>query len=72
MGHASVERPTTRKIILTTSTLFNVWNHPSFKPDIYMDNEANVGGRFRYSTRSMSLGCQYRLTPRCTTTSLSV
>ena len=51
----SVERPATRKIILTTSTLFNVWTNTSFKPDIHMEIEAIVGGRVRDLTRALMM-----------------
>ena len=51
----SVERPTTRKIILTTSTLFNVWTHTSFQPDIHMEIESIVGGRVRDFTRALMM-----------------
>ena len=51
----SVERPATRKIILTTSTLFNVWTHTSFQPDIHMEIESIVGGRVRDLTRALMM-----------------
>lgn len=51
----SVVRPSTRKLILTTSTLFNVWAQASFKPDIHMDIESIVGGRFRDLTRALMM-----------------
>ena len=51
----SVVRPSTRKLILTTSTLFNVWTQSSFKPDIHMEIEAVVGGRIRDLTRALMM-----------------
>ena len=51
----SVVRPCTRKLIMTTSTLFNVWSQTSFKPDIHMEIEAVVGGRFRDLTRALMM-----------------
>ena len=51
----SVVRPSTRKLILTTSTLYNVWTQSSFKPDIHMEIESIVGGRIRDLTRALMM-----------------
>ena len=51
----SVVRPATRKLILTTSTLYNVWAQATFKPDIHVDIESIVGGRFRDLTRALMM-----------------
>ena len=48
----SVVRPATRKLILTTSTLYNVWNL-DLKLPIHIDIESIVGGRIRDLTRAL-------------------
>ena len=51
----SVVRPSTRKLILTTSTLYNLWSQNSFRPDIHMEVESIVGARIRDLTRALML-----------------
>ena len=51
----SVVRPNTRKLILTTSTLYNVWAQATFKPDIHVEIESIVGGRYRDLTRALMM-----------------
>ena len=51
----SVVRPATRKLILTTSTLYNVWAQGNFKPDMHVEIESIVGGRFRDLTRALMM-----------------
>ena len=48
----SIIRPATRKLILTTSTLYNVWNS-DLKLPIHIDIESIVGGRIRDLTRAL-------------------
>ena len=48
----SVIRPATRKLILTTSTLYNVWTS-NLKLPIHIDIESIVGGRIRDLTRAL-------------------
>ena len=47
----SVIRPATRKLILTTSTLYNVWTS-NLKLPIHIDIEAIVGGRIRLTVKA--------------------
>ena len=49
----SVVRPNTRKVILTSSTLYNVWSYQDLKMPIHVDIESIVGGRFRDLTRAL-------------------
>ena len=49
----SVMRPRTRKIILTDSSLYDVWSSESLKLPIHIDIEAVVGGRVRDLTRAL-------------------
>ena len=49
----STIRPATRKLILTNSTLYNVWSTPDLKLPIHMDIESIVGGRIRDLTRAL-------------------
>ena len=49
----SVVRPQTRKIILTDSTLFNVWTSQELKLNIHIEMESIVGGRVRDMTRTL-------------------
>ena len=49
----SVVRPSTRKIILTTSTLYNVWSYQELNMPIHVDIESIVGGRVRDLTRAI-------------------
>ena len=49
----SVVRPATRKIILTSSTLYNVWSYEGLKLPIHMEIESIVGGRIRDMTRAL-------------------
>lgn len=42
-----VERPETRHIILTSSTLYGVWKAVGFKPDLHMEIETIPGARYR-------------------------
>ena len=51
----SVVRPSTRKVILTSSTLYNIWSQNSFKPSIHMEIESIVGARIRDLTRALML-----------------
>ena len=50
----STVRPSTRKIILTDSSLYNVWSDSSLNTsDHHMEIEAVVGGRIRNLTRAI-------------------
>ena len=49
----STVRPQSRKIILTSSTLFNVWTYQELKLDIHIEMESIVGGRVRDLTRAL-------------------
>ena len=49
----SIVRPNTRKIILTDSTLYNVWTYEDMKLLIHVDIESIVGGRVRNLTRAL-------------------
>ena len=49
----STVRPSTRKIILTSSTLYNVWKFEELKLPIHIEIESIVGGRFRDLTRAL-------------------
>ena len=49
----SIVRPNTRKLILTSSTLYNVWSIESLKLPIHIDIESIVGGRIRDLTRAL-------------------
>ena len=49
----STIRPSTRKLILTSSTLYNVWTYEELKLPIHLEIEAIVGGRFRDLTRAL-------------------
>jgi hypothetical protein len=51
----STIRPHTRKLILTTSTLYNVWACSDLKLPIHMDIESIVGGRIRDLTRALHM-----------------
>jgi hypothetical protein len=52
----SIVRPSTRKIILTDSTLYNVWSYAKLKTaDHHMEIEAVVGGRIRNLTRALMM-----------------
>ena len=51
----STVRPNTRKIILTTSTLYNVWGISSLNLPIHIDIESIVGGRIRDLTRALHM-----------------
>ena len=48
-----VELPTntTRRLLLSSSTLFNIWEDPNLKVDTHFEMEAVVGGRVRDLTR---------------------
>ena len=46
-------RPSTRKIILTSSTLYNVWSYQELNMPIHVDIESIVGGRVRDLTRAL-------------------
>ena len=50
----SIVRPQTRKIILTSSTLFNVWTYQELKLNVHIEMESIVGGRVRDLTRALS------------------
>ena len=52
-AHESIVRPSTRKVILTTSTLYNVWERPNLKLPLHIDIESIVGGRIRDLTRAL-------------------
>ena len=52
-GDESVVRPSTRKVILTTSTLYNVWSYEQLKLPLHIDIESIVGGRIRDLTRAL-------------------
>ena len=49
----SIVRPETRKIILTSSTLYNVWKKKELKLPIHVEMESIVGGRIRDMTRAL-------------------
>ena len=49
----STIRPSTRKLILTTSTLYNVWSIDHLNLPIHIDIESIVGGRIRDLTRAL-------------------
>ena len=49
----STVRPSTRKIILTSSTLYNVWKSQELKLPIHIEMESIVGGRVRDMTRAI-------------------
>ena len=51
----STVRPHTRKLILTTSTLYNVWTCPDLNLPIHIDIESIVGGRIRDLTRALHM-----------------
>ena len=52
----SVVRPSTRKIILTDSSLYNVWTYANLKMyDYHVEIEAVVGGRIRDLTRAIMM-----------------
>ena len=44
---------TTRRVILASSILYNVWENPSLQMDQHVDMEAIVGGRVRDLTRAL-------------------
>ena len=46
-------RPSTRKVILTSSTLYNVWSYNELRLDLHVDIESIVGGRVRDLTRAL-------------------
>ena len=50
-----VELPTnvTRRLLLSSSTLFNVWENPNLNVDTHFEMEAVVGGRVRDLTRAL-------------------
>jgi hypothetical protein len=52
-GDESVVRPSTRKVLLTTSTLYNVWSYEQLKLPLHIDIESIVGGRIRDLTRAL-------------------
>ena len=45
--------PNTRKVILTSSTLFNVWSYHQLELQDHLEVESIVGGRFRDLTRAL-------------------
>ena len=45
--------PPTRKVILTSSTLFNVWSYHQLELQDHLEVESIVGGRFRDLTRAL-------------------
>ena len=49
----SVAHPTTRKVILTSSTLYNVWTYQELNLQEHMEIECVVGGRIRDLTRAL-------------------
>eukprot|EP00092_Neocalanus_flemingeri_P019302 GFUD01020908.1.p1 GENE.GFUD01020908.1~~GFUD01020908.1.p1 ORF type:complete len:330 (+),score=86.68 GFUD01020908.1:460-1449(+) len=49
----STVRPSTRKIILTSSTLYNVWTIDKLNLPIHIEIESIVGGRVRDLTRAL-------------------
>ena len=49
----SVAHPTTRKVILTSSTLYNVWTFQKRKLQDHVEIESIVGGRIRDLTRAL-------------------
>ena len=49
----SVVRPSTRKVILTDSTLYNVWTYRDLEMPIHVEIESIVGGRIRDLTRAL-------------------
>ena len=49
----STIRPSTRKLILTTSTLYNVWSIDNLNLPIHIDIESIVGGRIQDLTRAL-------------------
>ena len=49
----SVLHPPTRKVILTSSTLFNVWTSQELKLHQHVEIESVVGGRIRDLTRAL-------------------
>ena len=49
----STVRPSTRKIILTSSTLYNVWKSEELMLPIHIEMEAIVGARIRDMTRAI-------------------
>ena len=49
----SVLHPPTRKVILTSSTLFNVWTFQELKLHQHVEIESVVGGRIRDLTRAL-------------------
>lgn len=51
----STIRPHTRKLILTTSTLYNVWTCTDLNLPIHIDIESIVGGRIRDLTRALHM-----------------
>ena len=51
----STIRPHTRKLILTTSTLYNVWTCTDLSLPIHIYIEAIVGGRIRDHTRALHI-----------------
>ena len=50
-----IELPTnvTRRLLLSSSTLFNIWENPNLKVDSHFEMEAVVGGRVRDLTRAL-------------------
>ena len=61
-GDESVVRPSTRKVLLTTSTLYNVWSYEQLKLPLHIDIESIVGGRIRDLTRALIM--QYLTHPK--------
>ena len=49
----SVVRPSTRKVVLTDSTLYNVWTYKDLVMPIHAEIESIVGGRIRDLTRAL-------------------
>ena len=51
----SVEMPSnvTRRLVLSDSTLYNIWDYPELKVDQHFEMEAIVGGRVRDITRAL-------------------
>ena len=52
-GDESVIHPSTRKLILTDSSLYNVWTDGSLMMEVHVDMESIVGGRVRDMTRAL-------------------
>ena len=52
-----VEMPSnvTRRLVLSDSTLYNIWDYPELKVDQHFEIEAIVGGRVRDITRALDM-----------------